>query len=576
MKKTVQVNLSGQVFTLDEDAFELLSGYLKQIGRLYERSAGKDEILSDIESRIAELFISYQSDQKEVISNGDVEKVIEIMGRPEQFEEDAEEPMADTNTSSSSSSSGGDYRSRRLYRDGDRPVIGGVCSGIAYYFGLDPIWIRLAFALSFIFFGTGFLLYIVLWIVIPEAKTTAEKLNMKGEPINIDSIGKKVESEIESFGERVSEASARYSRGSGKKIQTGIDKFFYFLAEILRGLFTVISKVLGSAFLLAGLAMIVFIFAAIFGVADVVHWSVDNWSADLSLYEWGDLVFNAGEWFSIAVIAVLLLVGMPFIGLAYGGALLLFPKARVPFLGASLMGLWFIGIVLAIFTGLGIAQEFSKSETIVDEISLTDMGVTADTLIVEVGNDPFDISPRRAYHANNDFLMRIDDDEITVGNVEFDVLPSHNDQFYLELRRSAQGKSFSSASENAEDIGYDFETDSTTIVLNPYFQFPQEDLLRAQEVEVTLRVPRGKTIFLSAGTKRIIEDIENVTDMYDPDMVNHYWEMKPEGLTCLDCDVEDDDEEIEDTEEWEDELEERIREEIEEEGLEADIDIQIN
>ena len=125
MKKTVQVNLSGQVFTLDEDAYELLSGYLKQIGRLYERSAGKDEILSDIESRIAELLISYQTELREVISTGEVQQVIEIMGRPEQFEEEADEPMADTtSTSSSSSSSGAENRSRRLYRDGERPVIG--------------------------------------------------------------------------------------------------------------------------------------------------------------------------------------------------------------------------------------------------------------------------------------------------------------------------------------------------------------------------------------------------------------------------------------------------------------------
>ena len=424
------------------------------------------------------------------------------------------------------------------------------------------------------------LLYIVLWIIIPEARTTAEKLGMKGEPVNIDSIGKKVESEIESFGERVSEASARYSIGSGKKIQTGIDRFFYFLAEIFRGLFNVISKVLGSAFLLAGLAMIVFIFAAIFGIADVVHWSADNWSADLSLYEWGDLVFNAGEWFSIAVIAVLLLIGMPFIGLAYGGALILFPRARVPFLGAALMGLWFIGVVLAIFTGLGVAQEFSKTETIVDEIQLEEMGVASDTLTVDVGDDPFDISPKRAYYSNNDFLMRINDEEIIVGNVDFDVLPSHNDEFLLELRRSAQGKSFESAESNADDISYNFETDSTLITLNPYFQFPQGDLLRAQEVEVTLRVPIGKVIFLTSKTKRIINDIENVTDMYDPDMVEHHWEMRAEGLTCLDCEMDNDREEsldsVEGREEWEDELEDRIREKIEEEGLEADIDIQID
>lgn len=132
MKKTVQVNLSGQVFTLDEDAYDLLSGYLKKIGRLYERSAGKDEILTDIEARIAELLLERFDDNKTVVNIADVESVIAIMGNPEDFEEEV--GSEDTSYSYRSESS-----RKRLFRDPDSIMIGGVCSGIGYYFGIDPL-----------------------------------------------------------------------------------------------------------------------------------------------------------------------------------------------------------------------------------------------------------------------------------------------------------------------------------------------------------------------------------------------------------------------------------------------------
>ena len=195
MKRTVQVNLSGQVFTIDEDAYEVLSAYLKRIASLYDRSAGKDEILSDIESRIAELLIERKGESKEVVTIEDVAAVTAIMGNPEQFEDDS---MDDTEESYRTNYSS-DSSKKRLYRDSDNGIIGGVCSGIAYYFGIDPVWIRLFFGLSFIFFGSGVIFYILLWIIIPEARSASEKLNMKGEPVNIGSIGKTIEKEIGSL-----------------------------------------------------------------------------------------------------------------------------------------------------------------------------------------------------------------------------------------------------------------------------------------------------------------------------------------------------------------------------------------
>jgi phage shock protein PspC (stress-responsive transcriptional regulator) len=543
MKKTIQVNLNGQVFTLDEDAYERLSGYLNRIGRLYENSPGKDDILSDIEARIAELLVERMDDRKQVINIQDIQEVMEVMGDPEQFEaETADEPNAEGSYYSAKS------ERKRLFRDPDNPMIGGVCSGIGYYFGIDPIWIRLAFAVALIFFGTGVLFYILLWIVIPVAKTTSDRLSMKGEPVNIGNIGKTIEKELDGFGERVSKAGDRFSKGSGRKIERGIDRFFYFLAELLRGFFAVLGKVIGGAFILIGVLTIVALVAGIFGVADIIHFGSNDWDSSMSLYEWGDIVFHSAEWMFLAVFAGFLLIGIPFIALVYGGLVLLFPQVKVPYLGASLVGMWFIGVILSILAGFSIAQEFSKEETRFDRIPMAEMGLVGDTLIIETGDDPFNISERRAYYSRNDFMMKVDDRQIVVGNIDFTVLRSNDDQVWLELNRTAKASSYEEAERRADSIRYHFTVDSNRLLMNAYFSYPQLYLLRDQEVEATLRIPNGTTIYLAENIKRIIEDIPNVNDTYDPQMVGHYWRMEEAGLTCLDCQAteDEDDDELDD------------------------------
>ena len=531
MKRTVQVNLSGQVFTIDEDAYEVLSAYLKRIASLYDRSAGKDEILSDIESRIAELLIERKGESKEVVTIEDVAAVTAIMGNPEQFEDDS---MDDTEESYRTNYSS-DSSKKRLYRDSDNGIIGGVCSGIAYYFGIDPVWIRLFFGLSFIFFGSGVIFYILLWIIIPEARSASEKLNMKGEPVNIGSIGKTIEKEIGSLGEKISNSGNNFSRTSGRKIERGIDRLAHFLAEIFRGIFKVLGKVLGAIFLMIGTFTIIFMIAGIIGVADVIHFDSNDWSSSMNIYEWGDIVFTSGTWLLSAIVGFILLVGVPFLALAYGGVKLLFPRFKVPNLGASFFGLWFIGLVLSIMTAFSIGQEFCKEEKVVKTVVLSDRGLIADTINLNVGHDPFGISTNRAYYANNDFMMKVDNRRIIVGNVEFDIQQSSDSQVKLEVKKSAQAESNEEAGIRADSIQYNFSMDSSSITFDPFFSYPQMHLLRDQEVRLTLKIPVGQVVYLDPSIKRVMDDIQNVTDMFDPKMVSHYWIMNSEGLTCLDC-----------------------------------------
>ena len=194
MNRTITMNLSGIIFHIEEDAYEKLNKYLSTIKGYFKDSEGREEIMNDIEARIAEMLQEKVSTAKQAVLMSDVETVISLMGKPEEFagETDKSESAANADTSSEDfRTSYPNNKRRRVFRDTDEKILGGVCAGIANYFDFDPIWIRAAFAISFFAFGSGFLLYIILWIIIPEAKTTAEKLEMHGEKVDVNNIGKK-------------------------------------------------------------------------------------------------------------------------------------------------------------------------------------------------------------------------------------------------------------------------------------------------------------------------------------------------------------------------------------------------
>jgi phage shock protein PspC (stress-responsive transcriptional regulator) len=188
MKKTITINLSGSIFSIDEDAYELLRNYLSRIESHFSDGSERADIMADIEARIAELFSPSGIQYVQAITIAEVKKVIETMGEPEDIAD-----SADTIDEHYSSTKSG----RRIYRDIDRRILGGVCSGMAAYMALDVIWIRILFVILGLAFFSGILVYILLWIVIPPARTTTQKLEMKGEPVNINNIGKAVKNEFD-------------------------------------------------------------------------------------------------------------------------------------------------------------------------------------------------------------------------------------------------------------------------------------------------------------------------------------------------------------------------------------------
>ncbi|MBN2481366.1 MAG: PspC domain-containing protein [Bacteroidales bacterium] len=191
MKKTFSVNLGNMVYNIDEDAYMLLKEYLERIEVYFSDEKDREDIMDDIEGRISELFSENLGTGKQVITFKDVEKVIAIMGDPQEISGGVENNHKKVFTE--------DFykRPRRLYRDPDNRIIGGVSGGLGAYLNIDPVVIRILFVIFF-FIGFGLLIYIVMWIVVPEARTTAQKLEMRGDPVNVSNIGKFVKDEFES------------------------------------------------------------------------------------------------------------------------------------------------------------------------------------------------------------------------------------------------------------------------------------------------------------------------------------------------------------------------------------------
>lgn len=231
MKKTLTVNLSGLVFHIDEDAYFKLQHYLDSIKSYLDTTLGRDEIIADIENRIAELF---SENNKSVITITDVEEVIGIMGQPEDYVSDEEEPRAQRPYHEAASSK------KRLYRDPDNQVLGGVCSGIGHFTGIDPVWVRLIF-LALLFSGVSAIFYFVLWIVIPKALSTAQKLEMKGKAATFSNIEDFVKESYQNVKEDLKNVDFKKAQN---KAEEGAKGFFAFLGEVIGALFRALSKVL--------------------------------------------------------------------------------------------------------------------------------------------------------------------------------------------------------------------------------------------------------------------------------------------------------------------------------------------
>ncbi|MEA3504527.1 MAG: PspC domain-containing protein, partial [Bacteroidota bacterium] len=192
MKKNFTINIKGIIFNIDDDAFDKLNDYLNRLKQHFSTQESGEDVVSDIEARIAELLQERINDKKQVITIEDIEQIIKILGEPYEMDENEAEEEKPSHSSFRP-------KTKQLFRDPDNRIIGGVGGGLGTYFNTDPLWFRLLFVASF--FATGPLTYLIFWIAVPLARTTSDRLNMKGKKINIDNIEKSVKEEVKNVSE---------------------------------------------------------------------------------------------------------------------------------------------------------------------------------------------------------------------------------------------------------------------------------------------------------------------------------------------------------------------------------------
>lgn len=275
MKKTLTVNLGGTVYHIDEDAYILLDNYLNNLRYHFRKEEGADEIVRDMEARIAELFDEALRGGLQVITIKEVEEVIARMGKPEELNDGEEENASASGEKAYGSESTG--TSRRLFRNPDDRVLGGVVSGLAAYFGWDVTWTRIVFILAGFLIHGLILAYLLAWIIIPLARTATEKLQMRGEPINVENIGRTVTDGFEKVNDYV---HSEKPRSALQKLGNGVVAVFGFLLKLCLVLllicctpFLLVGLVVLSALLMAATGVIVNLPTFIYNILPWVDWS---------------------------------------------------------------------------------------------------------------------------------------------------------------------------------------------------------------------------------------------------------------------------------------------------------------
>lgn len=306
MKKTLTINLNNSVFHIDDDAYELLQSYLEEVSHHLQNERDKDEIMFDIEARVAEIFNEKMDKNKNVVTFTDVENVITLLGKPSQFTDTADDDEEETegnNTQNEKKTANEEKTStgkkiKKLYRDGDNRLLGGVSSGIGAYINMDTSLVRILFVvLTFLTSATFILVYLLLWIIIPKAKTTTQKLEMQGELVNIETIKNKATEAKEYLqSEEFQSTASTTSNRIGKVLTTILRVGLVFIGAAIA-----IIGILFIAALLVGL--IIFMFEP-----DIVN----SLNLPFLSNQNGDQIF-------LLIISLLLLIGCPIFALIYWG-----------------------------------------------------------------------------------------------------------------------------------------------------------------------------------------------------------------------------------------------------------------
>ncbi len=516
MKKALKINLSGQIFHIDEDAYEKLKVYLDTISSHFSNASESKEIISDIELRIAELFREKMSNENQVISIKEVDEVIDIMGRPEE--------IADEDESAGSKRNREKRASRRLYRDPDNAVIGGVSAGLGAYFNVDVLLIRILFII-FLFFGGGSLfLYIILWIAVPRAETAAEKLEMKGEKVNVTNIEKAIRDEYDDVKDNLKKARNSESFKRTEDAFTGILKaigtIFIVFAKIILGFIAVI-------FILMGIGLLFGTISFVFFGAHFLPFGPDG-GMQHTLPELIQPFVNP-ENASAFIIAAMLLVLIPILAIIYGLFKALFRfKAKDKVLGMSAFSIWILALIAVFMLVYYEGRNYQDGDSITDTKTLAPF--TGDTLFLSIdAGDLNKMDSEEFFDIDNKWYFSEELDSF-YGDIDINVRKSTDSDYKVRIEKNARGRDNDAAQKLAQGIMYEFKQKDSSLILDPYYLIEKDGPWRAQSVEVTVYVPVGKAIKFDRNTEDFLDWVQNTEDFSDWEIAGKTLLMKEDGL----------------------------------------------
>ncbi|MGH2664215.1 PspC domain-containing protein [Flavobacterium sp.] len=515
MNKTVNMNLGGFFFHIDEDAYQKLNRYFDAIKRSLSNE-GREEIMNDIESRVSELFSEKLTNDKQVLGIKDIDDVIAVMGQPEDYKIEDNEPNPESYTYAAN-------RSKKLYRDRDGGILGGVASGLGYYFGIDKVWIRILLVLLVVAgFGTGIIAYIVLWAVTPEAVTTSEKLEMRGEPINISNIEKKVKEEFENVSDKFKNAD--YSK-FGSQAKYGAEKIGNTLGDIFIAIFNVFAKFIGAIMVLFASIGIISLLVSLFTVGSTSFMNVP-WLDYFNTFNYT----NTSMWF--ISLLFFFAIGVPVFFLLILGLKILVTnmKSIGNVAKYTLLAVWIISVAVLIFLGVRQATEIAFENKVVEKqvINLA----ANDTLFVKFRyNDYY----TKSIHNREDFKFVQDsanNNLIYSNNVSIELMPTEEKLPFIQIEKSANGKSFGEAKQRAQKISYGFKIEGNQLILDNYLLADVKSKYRGQEVAIYLYLPKG-TLLKPDSTVSRYDDTDG--DYFISHDKNYAYKVGNERVECLNC-----------------------------------------
>lgn len=472
MKKTHNINLSGQVFCIDEDACQQLQSYIETLEKYYLQEEGGKEIMSDIESRIAELFHeSLQKNHKEVISLSDIEHVISIMGAPDVIINDDQEYIDTPSTK------------RKLYRDADNKVFGGVAAGIATYVGISMVWVRLAFILLTFVYGITLLIYIVLWMVLPKAVTAKQKLEMKGKSINVSNLEKNI----------------RHTYNEVKK-NSKLQHFIDALGRAVGDFFMAFGRFVGKIF-----SVLLSIFAIFCLLGGVFFFLLLGWLILFPGHFTPEYLYQfmmhatSPLFLGVVKITLLVIIEIPLFLIIYYSARHLFrfqSHKTVLFISVSL---WTVACLSGIFMGIYQTLNFSQEHRLQNELPLIPSDTTSKSLYVNfiLKNAGHYSSPSDAYLSDYlyDISQSTSDSSLLWLQPELYLTTTTDPWPGLQITKKARGFSTADAIRNAETILYDYKWQNDTLTLHDCFMLASRQW-RSHTVKIKISIPENYRLHL--------------------------------------------------------------------------------